>query len=217
MTGTRENILHTALRLFARYGYEGVSVSTIAGELGMTKGALYRHYKNKRDIFDSIVKRMCRMDIERARRHEVPQETFDREPQAYRGASADRIRDFIEAQFHFWTADEFACNFRRMLALEQYGNPEMAALYRQIMTGGPVSYMEDLFREMMEEGALKRDDPGQLALEFHASFYLLMALSDASADPAEKRKIAARFTAHIERFLERYATHRNKQRHPADL
>ena len=32
-------------------GYEAVCVSTIAGELGMTKGALYKHYKNKRDIF----------------------------------------------------------------------------------------------------------------------------------------------------------------------
>nr|WP_279220489.1 TetR family transcriptional regulator [Clostridium sp. AF34-10BH] len=30
----------------------------MAGELDMTKGALYRHYKGKRDIFDCIVERM---------------------------------------------------------------------------------------------------------------------------------------------------------------
>lgn len=58
MTDTKERILQTALRLFAEDGYEAVSVSTIAGELGMTKGALYKHYKNKQDIFDSIVARM---------------------------------------------------------------------------------------------------------------------------------------------------------------
>ena len=51
---TKEKILVTALRLFAVYGYEAVSVSRIAGELGITKGALYKHYKNKRDIFNSI-------------------------------------------------------------------------------------------------------------------------------------------------------------------
>ncbi|MFQ9243206.1 MULTISPECIES: TetR family transcriptional regulator [Lachnospiraceae] len=28
-------------------GYEAVSVSRIAGTLGMTKGALYRHYENE--------------------------------------------------------------------------------------------------------------------------------------------------------------------------
>ena len=58
MTDTKEKILMAALRLFAREGYEAVSVSDIAGELGMTKGALYKHYKNKRDIFDHIVARM---------------------------------------------------------------------------------------------------------------------------------------------------------------
>lgn len=44
---TKEDILIVALHLFARDGYEAVSVSQIAGELGMTKGALYRHYKSK--------------------------------------------------------------------------------------------------------------------------------------------------------------------------
>ena len=42
-TNTKENILIVALRLFAKDGYEAVSVSRIASELGMTKGALYKH------------------------------------------------------------------------------------------------------------------------------------------------------------------------------
>ncbi len=52
MSSTKEKILVTALKLFAQDGYEAVSVSKIAGELGMTKGALYKHYKNKCDIFE---------------------------------------------------------------------------------------------------------------------------------------------------------------------
>ena len=55
MKDTKENILQVALGLFARDGYEAVSVSEIAGALGITKGALYRHYAGKRDIFDSIL------------------------------------------------------------------------------------------------------------------------------------------------------------------
>ena len=54
MGDTKEAILTTALQLFAGNGYEAVSVSEIGGALGMTKGALYKHYKNKRDIFDHI-------------------------------------------------------------------------------------------------------------------------------------------------------------------
>ena len=47
MTDTKESILKAALGLFVVKGYEAVSVSQIAGTLGMTKGALYKHYKNK--------------------------------------------------------------------------------------------------------------------------------------------------------------------------
>ena len=53
-----EKILIVALHLFARDGYETVYVSRIAGELDMIKGALYRHNKRKRDIFDCTVQRM---------------------------------------------------------------------------------------------------------------------------------------------------------------
>ena len=65
---TKEKILVTALRLFAVYGYEAVSVSRIAGELGITKGALYKHYKNKRDIFNCIFEYVCQLDVERSRK-----------------------------------------------------------------------------------------------------------------------------------------------------
>ena len=47
MGSTKEDIMAVALHLFAQNGYEAVSVSQIAGALGMTKGALYRHYENK--------------------------------------------------------------------------------------------------------------------------------------------------------------------------
>ena len=48
-----EKILIVVLHLFARDGYETVYVSRIAGELDMTKGALYRH--NKRKIFLTVL------------------------------------------------------------------------------------------------------------------------------------------------------------------
>ena len=73
MSDTKEKILSAALSLFARDGYEAVSVSMIAGELGITKGALYKHYKNKRHIFDSILLRMEEMDYQRAVAFHMPE------------------------------------------------------------------------------------------------------------------------------------------------
>ena len=49
---TKERILETALTLFARNGYLGTSMSDIAGALGITKAALYKHYAGKQEILD---------------------------------------------------------------------------------------------------------------------------------------------------------------------
>lgn len=200
MADTKVNILHTALRLFARDGYEAASVSDIAGALGMTKGALYKHYKNKREIFNSIVDRMYQVDAESAKTYEVPEETFAQSPSAYRQVAMDKIKIFIKAQFHFWTEDEFASSFRKMLILEQYRNPEIMELYQKCLLSGPISYMEDVFREMMEEhSAWSKSDPKQLALGFYAPFYLLLSMSDATSDKKEAAELLA---THIERFIE---------------
>ena len=201
MNNTKERILTEALRLFARDGYEAVSVSTIAGALGMTKGALYRHYKNKHDIFDSIVEKMYRIDAERSRLYGVPEETYAEAPGAYRETSMEAVRAFSLNQYLFWTEDPFATDFRRMLTLEQYRNREMAELYHSCLTAGPVLYLEDIFREMTERGLLIKADPKQLALEFYAPLYLLIAWSDGAGDREESLR---RLSAHIDGFIGKY-------------
>ena len=40
---TKERILRIALELFAQNGYLGTSMNDIAGQLGFTKAALYKH------------------------------------------------------------------------------------------------------------------------------------------------------------------------------
>ena len=199
MIDTKENILMTALRLFAREGYAAVSVSTIAGELGVTKGALYKHYKNKRDIFDSIVDRMYQIDAERSRQYEVPEEKYELASTAYMNVSMDNIKNFAIAQYEFWTTDEFASDFRKMLSLEQYRNDEMAKLYSSCITAGPVEYIQDIFREMMLKGLLREADPKQLALEFYAPLYLLINIADNSDD---KTNLLELLNNHIERFIQ---------------
>lgn len=201
MNDTKENILMIALRLFAQDGYEAVSVSAIAGELGMTKGALYKHYKNKRDIFDSIIERMNQMDYESAKKYEVPEDTFEQMPLVYRNTSMEKIKAFSEAQFNYWTENEFACNFRKMLTLEQYRNHEMSVLYQQYLAGGPIGYIEDLFREMMKQGVLEQANPKQLALQLYAPIYLLMIISDNSEN---KKEVAQLVKAHTTSFTEKY-------------
>lgn len=199
MTDTKEKILQTALALFAENGYEAVSVSRIAGELGMTKGALYKHYQNKRDIFDHIVQRLFDLDARQSAQCGVPEEKFEEDPESYRGMTAEKLTEFTAAQFVFWTEDSFASKVRKMLTLEQYRDTDMAKLFADCFTDGPVSYTADIFREMMAQGTLKKADPRQLAIEFYAPFGLLIGLFDRLDD---KQEALSRLKRHMEHFFE---------------
>ena len=53
--GTRERIQSIALEVFAEQGYEKTSLREIAERLGVTKAALYYHFKSKEDIVRSFV------------------------------------------------------------------------------------------------------------------------------------------------------------------
>jgi len=51
---TRERILAAALALFAGQGYAGTSIRDIAETVGVTKAALYYHFRSKEEILDAL-------------------------------------------------------------------------------------------------------------------------------------------------------------------
>ncbi len=195
MGDTKERIVQMALELFARRGYEAVSVSDIAGALGLTKGALYRHFESKRAIFDSILARMARQDAQEAQDHDLPQRTVETDPAAYETASVEDIVSFSKAMFRYWTQDPFAAPFRRMLTVEQYHSPEMASLYRQYLAAGPMGYVADLFH------SLGFSDPKRRAAEFYGPMFLLYSVYDGAEDKAAVKALLDEYLDHIKAEL----------------
>jgi AcrR family transcriptional regulator len=55
---TRESILASCLSLFAKHGFASTSVDEIARAAGITKGAVYWHFKNKEELFKAILERI---------------------------------------------------------------------------------------------------------------------------------------------------------------
>ena len=204
MTNTKEKILVAALRLFAVYGYEAVSVSQIAGALGITKGALYRHYKNKRDIFNCIFEYVCQLDAERSRKSGVPEQDYPDMPEAFSHVPAKSLGDYMKAQFQYWSEDEIACNFRKMLTLEQYKSPEMSALYQKVLVSGPLDYIENLFREMSKKQEKVLPSPHALAVEFYSPFYLLLSMSDGVDSKEKREEISRSYVRYIDDFFQKY-------------
>jgi AcrR family transcriptional regulator len=52
---TRQQILETAQRLFTELGYDATSLQMIADEMGLTKAAVYYHFRAKSDILHAAM------------------------------------------------------------------------------------------------------------------------------------------------------------------
>ena len=193
MSNRKEEILIVALHLFARDGYEAVSVSQIAGELDMTKGALYRHYKSKRDIFDCIVQRMEQQDGEQARENEVPEESIEKTPEEYQNVSLDDFVEYSKSMFEYWTVDDFASSFRKMLTIEQFRSEEMQNLYQQYLVSGPTEYVKDLFENV------EIKNPEENAVKFYANMFIYYSVYDGAAD---KAKVKCQFEHMLDKIVE---------------
>ena len=190
-TDTGRRIMTEALRLFARDGYEAVSVESIAAAVGIRAPSLYKHYRSKRDVFDSILREMERRDAENAERFSLPTQTKEAAPGTYEGISAQAVTAFCEQMFRYWTQDEFAAAFRRMLTVEQYRSEEMNALYHQYLGTGPLQYTADLLGS--EEAALA----------LYAPMHLLYGAADRADDPEDVCQLLARY---LDAWREQYRT-----------
>ena len=183
---TKQRILTEAVKLFSKEGYEAVSVDQIAKAVGIKAPSLYKHYKSKRDIFDSILRIMEQRDGEHAIACSLPEAPAEAVPEAYERSSIEDLITFSKQQFRFWTEDDFASSFRKMLTVEQYRSEEMSGLYQQYLGAGPLKYVADLLGSQVE------------ALAFYGPMYLLYSVYD---DAEDKASACALLDAHLERWL----------------
>lgn len=142
----KEQIVSEAIRLFARHGYQGTPVRTIARACGVTEAAIYRHFDNKAAIYDAALR-------EKATAHDV--ESYLR--------SIDRSQD-IEAVLKrvaehilgFLDADPELLDLMFNNSVEN--GPAAAILFKEIRS----PYIEFIAREIeqrAEAGEVRDVDP----------------------------------------------------------
>jgi AcrR family transcriptional regulator len=103
MSDTREQIRKVALELFAEQGYEKTSLREISERLGVTKAALYYHFKSKEDIVTSLfqeveaeVDKILAWAEERPMTPETRHEIVRRYAEILRGPGGDLMRFMAE-------------------------------------------------------------------------------------------------------------------------
>ena len=187
---TRESILMAALRLFSRNGYEGTSMRDIAGEVGISQGAIYKHFAGKDALLEAICTCMEDADARHAETAGVPAEdplTCDDYSSSCQQPSDGGLapgenaaplfsafRAFTLDMFSYWATDPIAAPFRRMIEIDRFRTPRMEQLHRQYLGAGPLSYTRGCLMSMgMDDAVAQRQ-----GLRIWAAFRLLLEMID---------------------------------------
>ncbi|WP_336001866.1 TetR/AcrR family transcriptional regulator [Acinetobacter pittii] len=69
MAETRKKLIEVARRAFTEYGYADTSMDKLTAEAGLTRGALYHHFGDKRGLFAAVVDQIDSQMAEYAQQH----------------------------------------------------------------------------------------------------------------------------------------------------
>lgn len=204
---TKELILMKALDLFSTYGYDSVSVRDISGAVGIKESSLYNHYKNKQDIFDSIIKEHSGRGAEIFRKMEITGEDkkfeVDRRTiEMYKQMSNEQFKIISAKIFDYYFVDEVNVKLRKMLTIEQYRNSELGGIYRRLSFDDALDFQSRLFAALIEAGGFIKTDPYLLAMAFFAPIFLIFYKFD--NDEASLAEARALFERHVDHFNKVY-------------
>lgn len=201
---TKEIILQEALTLFSTRGYEAVGVREIAKAVGIKESSIYKHYKNKQDIFECIFEEMKNRYAQIEDALGMPVGDNENIVEQYKTIEETKLLYLAENLFLFFMKDDFAGKFRKMLTVEQYRSPLAGRTYREYFLQAPIAYQSALFKGLMEQGVFVKADPDTAAMHFFAPIFMLMIKYDNSLDQLEEG--LKELKQHIVEFTKRYST-----------
>lgn len=181
---TKQKILNEALTLFSEKGYSSVYVGDIADAVGIKAPSLYKHYKNKQEIFDSCVKVFSeRMEDIRTglRLPDTAKAGID-----YQTVTTETLIEIANGLFMFYWQDDVAAKFRKMLMIERYHNPELNELFEDLFINGAVRHEEKIFSDLIQAKIIKKENPHIIALRFYTPIFYLLQKYDTHPDMIEE-------------------------------
>jgi len=149
----RDKILKTARQLLPKYGYNGISIRAIAMRAKLSTGAIYFHFKNKKEIYKTICFEAIEMLIEKfidgIKSRNTPSQklisTFD-----------SYIKFFYENRDYYNILMEYRADFH------PENNDENDETMRKM--SGMYKLMEETIRMGILEGEFREMDPRMLAI-----------------------------------------------------
>ena len=202
---TKEMILEEALKQFSRKGYDGTSMSDIAEPLGISKAALYKHYKSKQEIFEKIIEESevkYKEVLEKLSVHypdNSRKKLSKNDVDVYSDISAEGLCKNVLTFVRFSMNDEYSRQVRRMLTISQFQNRELGEMYTRRYVDAMLDYDEKLFEQLIKSAVIKKGKPKFLAAMFYAPVIMYMGIWD--REPERARECEKAIKDHVEQFF----------------
>jgi len=164
-----QDILRVAAELFGAEGERTISMEKLAGEVGVSVGTIYQHFKNKNEIYAHL---FIEKDLERLRHISNIDRTLPVLQQIRVLA-----RNYVDFYFENPLAYRVLVDFERRAAFEKLG-PELSAKVKRQRELG-MEFTENILRRALEQGAIPNMPPAFAGCAswalFHGSLELMLA------------------------------------------
>ena len=196
---TKDKIMDVALHMFSERGYEAVSVRDICGEVGIKESTLYYHFKNKKDILDSLVSKF-QAHIAGLLSH-VDEIADKPEKKGKKGKNTEaQIMDSYMMDSYLF--DPFCNLMLRLMMIEQFHNEEIRVLYEKTLFTDPYEIQLSIFNKLATAGAIPPDEVEMIVGECHAYMTMLTFRYLLNGDLTQERKEA--YHKAVFDFMERF-------------
>ena len=179
--------MDVALHMFSERGYEAVSIRDICGEVGIKESTLYYHFKNKKDILDSLIEKF-RNHIDGLLSHidEIPGE--GQLKKGKNNIASSKIMDTYMMDSYLF--DPFCNLMMRLMMIEQFHNEEIRALYEKTLFTDPYEIYMNVFRRLAKQGAFPEEQAEIIVRQYHAYMTMLTFKYLLNGELTEERKKA---------------------------
>lgn len=174
---TIDNILNTAARLFVENGFERTSMQDIAETAGVSKGAIYHHFKSKEDIIQAVMEHQTRTNESLVEKWLADTASLTGKEQWI--ALLEKNIDAQETH----ALDE--------LMSGRMKSAEFVLTYMQRCVNRDAAVIADLIRRGVEDGSIRTDYPDEAAEVF---LLLLNVWCDPAVFSCDAGKLRRRLT-----------------------
>ena len=206
---TKQRILDKALELFSTQGCDSVSVGEIAKAVGIKAPSLYNHFPSKQAIFDAIMEFTAAQYEADTDQINIHVQNAAQDIPVFTEITADVLFEKVRQIFYYSLHNEAISRFRRMMTIEQFRSPELAALYSQRYVERVVAYHAGIFRSLIAAGEIRDEDPDTLALLYVAPVITLIGICD--RQPEKELECLEKLNAHVRLFFRTFQADHEKR------